>query len=169
MAKTGKLPADDVNIPPLLPTAVRRAPGLGRLRRLIAYGCACAACAACVAGCGLDHRLQVRVGIEQLTSIAAEGALMADDLVRGRTTTTFLRVHGNELSAQAQHEAEKLNDDFIPRGLEARAKVAIRLASEVGGAIDDLRTSPQDVDQARQDRAELRRWAAQANRLADSI
>ena len=38
---------------------------------------------------------------------------MADDLARGRTKTTFIRVHGGELSAQAQHEAEKLNDDPV--------------------------------------------------------
>ena len=77
---------------------------------------------------------------------------MADDLVRQRTTTTFARVHGDELSAQAQHEAEKLNDDSIPRDLKTRAEAAIKLASEIGGAIDGLRTAPQNRGQDRQDR-----------------
>jgi hypothetical protein len=123
----------------------------------------------CLAGCGLDRRQQVRVGVEQLTSIAAEGALMADDLVRQRTTTTFVRVHGDELSAQALHEAEKLNDDSIPKDLKVRAQAAINLASNIGGAIDELRTAPQDRGQDRRDGAKLRRWSAEAYRIANSI
>lgn len=94
---------------------------------------------------------------------------MADDLMRGRTTTTFIRVHGNELSAQAEHEAEKLNDDSIPRGLEGRVQVAIKLASDISGAIGDFVTAPQDRAGVRQDRAKLRGWSAQVNRLAESI
>ena len=94
---------------------------------------------------------------------------MADDLVRQRTTTTFVRVHGDELSAQAQHEAEKLNDDSIPRELKTRAQAAIKLASEIGGAIDELRTSPQDRGQARRDGTKLRHWSAEAYRIANSI
>ena len=94
---------------------------------------------------------------------------MADDLVRQRTTTTFVRVHGDELSAQAQHEAEKLNDDSIPKDLKARAQAAIKLASEIGGAIDELRTSPQDRGQDRRDGAKLRHWSAEAYRIANSI
>ena len=94
---------------------------------------------------------------------------MADDLVRQRTTTTFIRVHGGELSEQALHEAEKLNDDSIPRDLKRRALAAITLASEIGGAIDELRTSPQDLGQARRDGAKLRHWSAEAYRIANSI
>lgn len=36
---------------------------------------------------------------------------MADDVARQRSKVTFVRVHGAELSAQAEHEAEKLKDD----------------------------------------------------------
>jgi hypothetical protein len=137
--------------------------------RAIASGFLGLALAAGVSGCGLDHRLQARVGIEQLSSIAAEGGLMADDLLRGRTTTTFIRVHGDELSAQAEHEAEKLNDDSIPAALKRRAQLAIKLASQIGAAIDDMRTSPQDSGQDRRDRATLRALAAETYRLAESI
>lgn len=94
---------------------------------------------------------------------------MADDVARERTKTTFVRVHGEELSAQAQHEAEKLIDDPVPRDLKARAQAAIQLASEIGSAIDDLRTSPHDLNQARQDRAKLLRWSNDADKLAKSI
>jgi hypothetical protein len=142
---------------------------VGGVRRAVASVCLLVGLVTSLSGCGLDRRQEVRVGIEQLTSIAAEGALMADDVARERTTTTLVRVHGDELSAQAQHEAEKLNDDSIPRDLTMRAQTAIKLASDIGGAIDDLRTSPHDRQRARQDEAKLRRWSAEAYRLGNSI
>ncbi|MCA1689525.1 MAG: hypothetical protein LC720_03505 [Actinobacteria bacterium] len=125
--------------------------------------------AASVAGCGREPRHQVRVSIEQIASISAEGALMADDLARGRTKTTFVRVHGSELSAQAQHEAEKLNDAPVAPDLQGRIQAAIKLASDIGGAIDELRTSPQDRAQAREDQVKLRHWADVAGKLAMSV
>jgi hypothetical protein len=111
----------------------------------------------------------VRAGIEQLASISAEGALMAGDLARGRTKTTYVRVHGAELSAQAEHEAEKLNDDPVSSDLKARIAAAIKLAADIGGAIDDLRISPKDRGQARQDQVKLHRWADRAGQLAETL
>jgi hypothetical protein len=122
-----------------------------------------------LAGCGREARHQVRLSVEQIASISAEGALMADDVARGRTKTTFVRVHGNDLSSQAQHEAEKLNDDPVAPELTGRVQAAIKLAADIGGAIDDLRTSPQDRGQARQDELKLRHWAGEAQKLAQSI
>jgi hypothetical protein len=120
-------------------------------------------------GCGRESRHDVRLAVEQLASISAEGALMADDLARGRTKTTFVRVHGEELSSQAEHEAEKLNDAPVPADLHGRIQAAIELSSSIGGAIDDLRVSPQDRRQARQDARDLRRWAQEAQNLAGSM
>jgi hypothetical protein len=111
----------------------------------------------------------VRAGTEQLASISAEGALMAEDLARGRTKTTFVRVHGEELSAQAEHEAQKLNDDPISPSLRGPVKTAIKLSANIGGAIDDLRVSPQDRGQARRDEAKLRQWANEARSLAERL
>ncbi len=125
--------------------------------------------AVCAGGCGRAGRQGVRAGIEQLASISAEGALMAEDLARGRTKTTFVRVHGEELSAQAEHEAQKLNDDPISPSLQGQVKAAIELSSDIGGAIDDLRISPRDRGQARQQEAKLRRWANEAGSLAEEL
>jgi hypothetical protein len=111
----------------------------------------------------------VRAGIEQLASISAEGALMADDVARARSKTTFVRVHGAELSAQAEHEAEKLNDEPIAPDLQTRIKPAVKLAVEIGGAIDELRVSPQDRRQARQDEAKLLHLADAAGKLAETL
>jgi hypothetical protein len=139
------------------------------MRRTVVSVCLLVGLLASLSGCWREPRHQAQVGIEQLASISAEGALMADDVARQRTKTTFVRVHGEELSAQAQHEAEKLSDDSIPSDLKTRTQAAIKLASEIGGAIDDLRTSPNDRQQARVERAKLRRWSDEADRLAKSI
>jgi hypothetical protein len=122
-----------------------------------------------LSGCGQERPHQVRLGIEQLGSIAAEGALMADDVARARTKVTFVRVHGEELSAQAQHEAEKLNDDPVAHDLHARVQVALALASSIGSAIDDVRTSPQDRAQARAAEPKLQHAASQASKLAGTL
>jgi hypothetical protein len=121
------------------------------------------------AGCGRESRHDVRLGVEQLASISAEGALMADDVARGRTKTTFVRVHGEELSSQAEHETEKLNDAPVAPDLHSRVQAAIKLSSNIGGAIDDLRVSPQDRQQARRAEHDLHRWAGEAQKLAGSM
>jgi queuine/archaeosine tRNA-ribosyltransferase len=94
---------------------------------------------------------------------------MASDLSRGRTKTTFLRVHGAELSAQAEHEAEKLNDAPVSAGLRSAIEAAIELSSDIGGAIDDLRVSPQDREQAHRNETKLRHWADEARTLAEKL
>jgi hypothetical protein len=128
-----------------------------------------AALGAPLAGCGRETQHDVRISMEQIASISAEGALMADDLARGRTKTTFVRVHGNDLSSQAEHEAEKLNDDPVAPELKGRIQQAIKLAGDAGGRIDDLRTSPNDRQQALQAERDLRRFADEAQKLAQSL
>jgi hypothetical protein len=121
------------------------------------------------AGCGRVGKHGVRAGIEELASISAESALIADDLARARTKTTFVRVHGAELSAQAQHEAEKLNDAPVAPSLKRPIETAIALASDIGSAIDDLRVSPQNSKQAREARTKLQHWALEARTLAETL
>jgi len=140
--------------------------GRGRTRQCVGF---LAPVVVLLSACGQAHKPGVRAGITEIASIAAESALMADDLARGRSKTTFIRVHGAELSAQAQHEAEKLNDDPVAPGLKSPIETAIALASDIGGAIDEMRISPQDRRQAREDEAKLRDWALKAAKLADTL
>src|SRR5918911_3311379 len=119
-----------------------------------------------LAGCGRESRHDVRAAIEQLGSIASEGALMGDDLARNRTKTTYMRVHGEELSSQAEHEAEKLSDAPVDPDLHDEIDKAIELSSDIGGSIDDMRVSPNDHAQARKSVQDLRRWAGEAQSLA---
>jgi hypothetical protein len=130
---------------------------------------AAAALASPFAGCGRETNHDVRVSIEQIASIASEGSLMAGDLARGRTKTTYVRVHGEELSSQAEHEAEKLNDAPVDPALHERIDKAIGLSSEIGGAIDDMRVSPHDRQAAQQAEQDLKKWADEARKIADSI
>ena len=122
-----------------------------------------------LAGCGRESRHDVSAAIEQLGSIASEGALMGDDLARDRTKTTYFRVHGEELSSQAEHEAEKLSDAPVDPDLHDEIDKAIELSSDIGGAIDDMRVSPNDHAQARKSVQDLRRWAGEAQSLAESV
>ena len=138
------------------------------MRRAAAFASALAF-ALPLASCGKETNHDVRVSIEQIASIASEGSLMADDLARGRTKTTYVRVHGEELSSQAEHEAEKLNDAPVDPALHARIDKAIGLSSEIGGAIDDMRVSPQDRQVARQAQQDLKKWADEARKIAGSI
>jgi hypothetical protein len=124
---------------------------------------------ALLGACGQAHKPGVRAGVVEIASIAAESALMADDLARGRSKITFFRAHGAELSAQAQHEAEKLSDDPVAPSLKSPIETAITLASDIGGAIDEMRVSPQDRQQAREDEARLRDWALKARKLAATL
>jgi hypothetical protein len=138
------------------------------LRRAAALAAALAI-ALLAAGCGKETNHDVRASIEQIASISSEGSLMADDLARGRTKTTYVRVHGEELSSQAEHEAEKLSDAPVDPALHERIDKAIGLSSEIGGAIDDMRVSPHDRQAARQAQQDLEKWAEEAHKIADSI
>jgi hypothetical protein len=137
------------------------------LRRTAAPVVVCLALA--LTGCGRASSAGVQAGIEELASISAEGALMADDVARRRTKTTFVRVHGAELSAQAEHEAEKLNDDPVAPKLKQPIHTAIELSADISGAIDDLRVSPQNREQALESKRKLRRWADEARKLAEGL
>jgi hypothetical protein len=139
------------------------------VRRAVAIALAATVVAAAASGCGRETNHDVQQSIEQISSIASEGALMADDVVRDRTKITYVRVHGEELSSQAEHEAEKLNDAPIDPALRDRVDKAIGLAGEIGGGIDDLRVSPQDRQKAAQTVQDLKKWADEARKLADSI
>lgn len=122
-----------------------------------------------LAACGRAGSTGVRAGVEQLASISAEGSLMADDVARRRSKVTFVRVHGAELSAQAEHEAEKLNDDPVAPKLEQPIHTAIELSADISSAIDDLRVSPQDRGQALESKRKLRSWADEARKLAEEL
>src|SRR3954468_9338494 len=89
-----------------------------------------------LSGCGDLKTDELTRGVKTLRSIAAEGALLADDVARDRTKATFVRVHGSELSDEAGHEAEKLEDADSPPKLGHAVRKAIQIAEAESDAID---------------------------------
>jgi hypothetical protein len=123
----------------------------------------------CASGCGKMGRTGMRASVGQLTSIAAEGSLVAQDLADDRTKTTFVRTYGEELSSEAEHEAEKLTDTPLDRGLGAIRTKAIVLAAAIGNAIDGLRVAPHDRRGASKAVHDLKGLSEQAMKLGKSI
>lgn len=89
-----------------------------------------------------------------LQSLAAEGGILASDAARGRSTSTFVRLHGSELTKAAQASAA-----VLARGRTPDAAALAMLATRVGDALDRLSHSGSD-------RAEQGRLAAQLTRSA---
>jgi outer membrane murein-binding lipoprotein Lpp len=64
-----------------------------------------------VAGCGVPQKVSQQA--EELQSIAAEGALLAQDLVDGRTISTFARVHAGALRKKAETLRTGITDPVL--------------------------------------------------------
>jgi hypothetical protein len=68
-----------------------------------------------------------------LDSIACEGALLAHDVARGRSTRFFARVHADELRVESSNFADALSRrktlPQIKRQVREKAKEAAKLAS----------------------------------------
>ncbi|MEA2382306.1 MAG: hypothetical protein QOH72_2277 [Solirubrobacteraceae bacterium] len=79
-----------------------------------------------------------------------------------------MRAHGQDLSDQTEHEAEKMSDAPVVPGLGRRVSAAISLASKIGSAIDDLRVDPHDRKAAASTAHDLRAYARQVQRLGGS-
>ena len=94
---------------------------------------------------------------------------MAQDIAKGRTQDTFVRTYGEELSSQAEHEAEKLSDTPLARGLGTIRVRAIELAAAMRLAIDALRVAPHDRRSASTAVQDLKHLSLEAIKLGSSI
>ena len=123
-----------------------------------------------LAGCGgpiEDDELER--GVQTLESTAAEGRLVALDVVEDRTKVTFTRVHARNLGEDAAHEAEKLSDaEARPGNAQAKAE-AVRLAQDIDSALGDLQVSPSDRSVARDVEQRLDRLSQRAARLSERL
>src|SRR5712671_5417741 len=111
--------------------------------RLAAFGIALVS-VVLLSGCNeLDHEeLSRDVGVIQ--SVAAEGALLADQVAGGRTISSFARVHAGELAATADQTAEGLSDAEVSASKRAAVNAAIALADDESGALGHIVVSPSD-------------------------
>ena len=116
-----------------------------------------------LSGCGGQlGRGEVELAAEDLSSIAAQGVLLARDVAEGETTSAYAGVYGEELSAQADGLAEELRGSEAPRGLPVGGLV--RIADQVAADLETLARLPGEGEARRLER-ELDRAARRAHAI----
>jgi len=115
---------------------------LGCLRSVAGVGLVALAIA--VAGCGDLSREELSRGVESLSALAAQGALVADGVARDATKSTYARVMAKTLGGEAEHEAEKLADAEPEAAVEGERDAAVQVAGEISQLFSELQTFPGD-------------------------
>jgi hypothetical protein len=120
-----------------------------------------------LAGCGRQgapstHALQQETA--SLQSLAAEGAILASDAARGRSTSTFVRVHGADLTKAARASAATL-----AKGHTHDARTLASLAARLGDELDRLAHSGSNRAEQRRLAVQLRQGAARAARIGKRL
>jgi hypothetical protein len=143
-------------------------------RRRLTIEAMVAATAAIIAlalgGCGGPMRPEeLARSVDTLSSSAAEGSLIAHDVARGRTKTTFVRARTRELGEAVDHEAEKLSDATARAGIGSEKAAAVQLADEISQALVQIQTSPADRATARSAGQELDHLSKRAEELSKSL
>jgi ubiquinone biosynthesis protein UbiJ len=114
------------------------------------------ALALAVSGCEPMDRAELKRGVETLTAIAVEGRLVADGVASDRSRSTYSRVHARALGEDTVHEAEKLADAQVARGIEQQREQAVELAQRLGDALEEIQVHPGRESAGEQVRDELR-------------
>jgi hypothetical protein len=127
------------------------------------------ALAGVLAGCEPLDSGELGREIEGVSSLAAEGAVLADEISQQETKRTFARVHARELGDSAEHSAERLTDAHPADGLTAATRRAIRLSEDVSAAIGELEVAPDDAVAAHATEKRLRQLVQRASSLEDSL
>jgi hypothetical protein len=95
-------------------------------------------------GCGDLSREELSRGVETLSSLAAQGALVADGVRRDETKATYARVMAKTLGGEAEHEAEKLADATPAPEVERERDAAVRAAAHLADLYSELQIFPGD-------------------------
>jgi hypothetical protein len=138
------------------------------MRRTAALIALLALAVACT-GCNPLNNDELAREVTMSGSIAAEGALLAEQVAEDRTKATFVRVHAGELAAAADGSAEKLNDAGVEPDLQDKVDAAIAIDEDVSGALSDLEVAPGDESEGARAEATLKRAADRASRLEESL
>lgn len=100
--------------------------------------------AVAVAGCngGTVDRHALTNDAATLDSIACEGALLAGDVARGRTTAYFAREQAEELRIQASNLADALSKRKAISSIEQRVRAKATHAAKLAATLQRLHDSP---------------------------
>jgi hypothetical protein len=99
-----------------------------------------------VAGCngGTVDRHALKNDGATLDSIACEGALLAADVARGRTTTYFAREQAEELRIQSSNLADALSRRKALPSIEGRVREKAKHAAVLAATLQRLHDHPSD-------------------------
>jgi hypothetical protein len=97
-----------------------------------------------LSGCGDLSRDELNRGVESLSSIAAQGKLIANGVARDATKSTYVRVMAKTLGGEAEHEAEKLADAEPEAKVKPERHAAVQIAGELSRLFSELQTFPGD-------------------------
>jgi hypothetical protein len=100
--------------------------------------------AAVMGGCGALSREELSRGVQSLSSLAAQGELVANGVARDATKSTYARVMAKTLGGEADHEAEKLADATPESRVKEERDAAVQVAGEISDLFSELATYPGD-------------------------
>src|SRR5207248_10735276 len=97
-----------------------------------------------LAGCngGTVGRHALTKDASTLDSIACEGALLAHDVARGRTTTYFAREQAEELRIQSSNFADALSHRRTVPGIEQKVREKPNEAAQLAATLQRLHDHP---------------------------
>ena len=122
-----------------------------------------------LSGCEPLDQGELAREIEGVASLAAEGAVLADEVAQQETKRTFARVHARELGDSAEHSAERLTDAHPAEGLDGATAKAIALSEDVSEAIGEVEVAPDDAAGADEASERLRALVQKLHHLEDSL
>jgi hypothetical protein len=117
------------------------------------------------AGCGDLSREELSRGVQSLSSLAAQGQLVANGVARDATKSTYARVMAKTLGGEAEHEAEKLADAEPEEAVRAERHAAVQVALEIAGLYSEIQTFPGDERHG----AAVQKHMGEAKAKADAI
>jgi hypothetical protein len=104
---------------------------------------------------------------DSLRSLAAEGALLAEDASAGKTTHTFRRVHSSDLDKAASKAAASLETAKTKPALEPERHRLASLAQRISDDLDRLGNASKGEQRSLAN--ELQRAADQSNQIAEGL
>jgi len=108
-------------------------------------------------------------GVLTLGNTAGAGQLLTVGVIQDRTKTTLVRVTSGDLSDEATHEAEKLQDAESNPDLTKTKAQAVVIGQQIADALGDLQVAPKDPSVARAVGRRLAVLEHRANQLAAQI
>jgi hypothetical protein len=124
----------------------------GVLVKLVAGLC----CLLVVAGCeSTADRLEIN--IQSLQSDATDGAVLAGEIIAGRTDANFARTHAQELQDDTTQIEKNVYDQRLPEYDKLQ-----QLADDIGTALGTIAVRPDDRSVAEQAQTTLRKLADDA-------